>query len=373
MKIHFSRIVAAVVLGSSLGFAAEATTLEEVFTQGELSGTVGWFGVNNDRKGGSVDDGFSNGYLNVGFVTAPYNGVSLGVSGWGSVKTSEKNDDDFKNAIADRSALSEAYIKVEHEGLGALVIGRQAVDFNWLTDYVDGVSAEITAVENLVLSMAWARRQAVIDIDEISESFTKMNGNDGIYMLEAKYTPIEALELNPYLYYGSDLLSAYGLKATLNLEPSEEVKTTTMAHYVSVSSDVVDVKDGSFMQLEQGVEVAGFNLGLGYMKTDKDGTGGIESFGDQSPFEEGNYVFATDAKTPYVRAEYELEGVKLSALYGQTKYEDAGLKFKEKELDVSVGYEIVKNLEASLIYVNIDNDDNAQSYDAFKAHIAYTF
>ena len=397
MQLRYSRILAALVLGSTLSIAADATNLEEVFTQGEMSGTLGWFGQSIDAKGDTPNSGFSNGYLNVGLETAPFHGVSVGVAGWGSLKTSEKNDDDYKNAIADQSALSQAYLKVEHKGMGKVVLGRQEVDFNWMTDYIDGVTAEMSFVENLVLSMAWARKYAVIDIDEISEEFTKLNDNKGIYMIDAKYTPIKEVELNPYIYYGNNLFTAYGLKATLTLELSDEVKTTTMAHYVNVNNDAYNydetsvdvwekgdkVKDGSFMQLEQGVELFGLNVAVGYMKTDKDGIGsftgskgedkGFSTFGDQSPFEEGNYVFAPDAKTPYVSAAYEIEGVKLATIYGETKYEDAGVKLKEKEFNFSVGYEFIKNLESSLMYVNVDNDLKDESYNAIKAHVAYKF
>lgn len=385
MHVYFSRIVAMVVLGSTLSIAADATNLEEVFTKGEVSGTIGWFGQHVDANGETPNSGFSNGYLNVGFETAPFHGVSLGVSGWGSVKTSEKNDDDFKSAIADRSVLSQAYLKVEHEGMGKVILGRQAVDYNWLGDYIDGVSAEIKAIDDLVVSFAWARKYSVVDIDEISEEFTKLNGSKGIYMIDAKYTPIKELELNPYLYYGNHLFSAYGMKATLTLEPTEEIKTTTMAHYVGINSDIANTKNDSFAQLEQGVEVYGVNVALGFMKTSKDGmvnsfstpegTMGIGDFGDQSPFEDGNRVFGVDAKTPYIRAEYEIEGIKLATIYGQTKYLDTTLgdKLKEKEFNFSVAHEFMKNLEAELIYVNVNNSHDDNSYDAIKAHLSYKF
>lgn len=191
MQLRYSHMIAAMVLGSSLSIASDATNLEEVFTQGKIEGTLGWFGQSNNAKGATADSGFSNGYLNVGFETAPLYGVSLGVSGWGSVKTSEKNDDDYKNAIADQSVLSQAYIKIEHEGMGKVVLGRQAVDFNWLTDYIEGATFEFKGVENLIVNMAWARKYSVVNIDEISEEFSKLNNNNGIYMVDLKYTPIE--------------------------------------------------------------------------------------------------------------------------------------------------------------------------------------
>ena len=371
--MKYSKMAMSLVLGSTLMMAADATTLEEVFTQGELQGTLGWFGQHVDAKEGTPNSGFSNGFLNVGFETAPFNGVSLGVSGWGSVKTSEKNDDDYKSTIENQSVLSQAYIKVEHVGMGKVVVGRQAADFNWLTDYIDGVTAEISAVENLVLSFAWARKYAVIDIDEISEEFSKINKNKGIYMLDAKYTPIEAFELNPYLYYGDNLLSAYGLKAILTLAPSDEIKTTTMAHYVTINSDVVGTKDGAFTQVEQGVEFLGANVAFGYIKVDKDGMAGLGEFGDQMPFEEGNHVLDANAKTTYISGQYEIEGVKLGTIYGETRYLDGAMKYKEKELSLSVGYEVYKNLEASLVYVNVNNDDDTNSYDAMKALVEYKF
>ena len=70
MRLAYSRILAAMILGSSMSFAAEATNLEEVFTQGEISNTLGWFGQHIDAKGNTANCGFSNGYLNVGFETA---------------------------------------------------------------------------------------------------------------------------------------------------------------------------------------------------------------------------------------------------------------------------------------------------------------
>jgi len=375
MQLRYSHMIMAMVLGSSLSIASDATNLEEVFTQGKIEGTLGWFGQSNNAKGATADSGFSNGYLNVGFETAPLYGISLGISGWGSVKNSEKNDGDYNNAIADQSVLSQAYIKIEHEGMGKVVLGRQAVDFNWLTDYIEGATFEFKGVENLVLNMAWARKYSVVDIDEISEEFIKLNNNNGIYMLDAKYTPIEALEFNPYIYYGENLLSAYGLKTTLTLQPREELKTITMAHYVTINSDVEGTSDGSFAQVEQGVDFLGAKLALGYIKVDKDGMAGLGAFGDQLPFEEHNHTFDKDAKTPYASAAYEIEGIKLGAIYGKTSYLDeiSGDKIREKELNLTIGYEIIKNLEASMIYANIDNDNNDESYNAIKAHIAYKF
>lgn len=372
MKTIYSRVTAALILGAASSYAAESNTLEEALSQAKVTATLGWYGQFLDAKGGEKDNGFSNGFAEVGFETAPIQGVSLGIKGFGSAKTSEENDNDYKNTIEDNTVLSEAYLKIGHEGMGKIVIGRQAVDFNWMSDYIEGATVEVNVLENLTFNAAWARKYGVVEFDEISESFDKINGNDGVYMLEAKYTPLEAVEINPYIYYGEHLFNAYGTKAILNLEPIEALKTSTMLHYATIYSDVSGIKDGSFIQGEEGLEFLGANIALGYIKIDKNGMGGLGEIGDQMPFEEGNHILDADAKTPYVRAEYEIQGIKLSAIYGETKYQDT-IKLKEKELNLQLGYEIVKNLEASMMYVDVDNDDKTQSYNGFKVMGKYTW
>ena len=63
MQLRYSRMIAAMVLGSSLSIASDATNLEEVLTQGKIEGTLGWFGQFNHAKGSTPNSGFSNGYL----------------------------------------------------------------------------------------------------------------------------------------------------------------------------------------------------------------------------------------------------------------------------------------------------------------------
>ncbi len=384
MKEIYSRLVLTFMFGASSAVAHESISLEEAFTQGELSTSIGWYAQSIDAKGGEKDSGFSNGFAEVGFETAAMYGVSLGIKGFGSVKTSEENDGDYKNTMEDDAVLSEAYLKIAHEGMGKIVVGRQAVEYNWLGDYIDGVTAQLDAIDQVVLSVAWARRYAVVGFDEISETFSKVNGNDGVYMMDLKYTPIEVLEINPYFYYSQDVFSAYGAKVSVNYALNDEWKSKTMAHYVDVQSDLSGTPNGSFAQGEQGFEVAGAVVAVGYMKVDKNGMVnsfvnadiyGLGDFGDTSPFEEGNHVFAPDAKTPYVRVEYEINGVKLAGIYGKTRYfdEDAIKKLSEKEWNVSVSYAWTKPFETTLLYVDVDNDDATQSYQGVKVMARYTF
>jgi len=370
MKKSYLSLAAVVLLGST---TLNADTLEDVFKKSTLEGSIGWYGHAYDRKGGSANDGFSNGFGAIHFETAPLYGFSVGLSGFGSFKTSEENDGDYKATIEDRAVLSEAYIKVEHEGVGHVIVGRQDVDFNWMTDVIEGATIELSFVENFIINMAWMHKQAVIGFDEISETFETKNGHKGVYMLEAKYTPVEGLEINPYYYHAHDVFNAPGVKVSLSFEPQNEFKTTTLLAYTKGNSDVTGILDGYVVQLEQGVEFMSATVALGYIKTDKNGTAGLESFGDQSPFEEGNHVFDADTQSYYVTASYTMGDVTVGGLYGQSTYDNVGNKEKEKEFNLSFGYKILENLETSLVYVNVDNEDNAQSYTGIKALVEYKF
>ena len=365
----------ATVLAFSSSSLIAAQTLEEAFKSGKVEGHIGVYAQQYDYKH-AQKEGFVSGNIALAYETAPLHNFSLGMAAWGDGKLGEKHDGNYDSAIAKKGVLHQAYIKYDDEKHLKAIIGRQEMDFMWMTDFVEGATVELSYIDNLVLTLAWARRQAVVDVDEVSD-FEKMNGNDGVYMIDAKYTPIAWLEINPFYYHASDLFNAPGIKVTLSFEPKEDFKTATMLAYTKGNSDIAGEPDGYVAQIEQGFEFKAFNLGVGYVKVDKEGTARLESFGDQMPFEDGNYIFAPDAKTPYIFASYNIEsiGVTLGAMYGETSYKDAGEKFKEKEFSASIGYEVIKNLEASLIYVNVKNNDdtNGDSYDAIKAGLAYKF
>lgn len=71
--------------------------------------------------------------------------------------------------------------------------------------------------------MAWAKKNAVVDPDEVGE-FTNMNGNKGVYMVDAKYTPVEWLEINPFYYYAADLVISTWYQNNFIFEPQENSK-----------------------------------------------------------------------------------------------------------------------------------------------------
>ena len=69
---------------------------------------------------------------------------------------------------------------------------------------------------------------------------------------------------------------------------------------------------------------------------------------------------------------YTIAGVELGALYGQTKY---AADYKEKELNLSVGYSFTESLAASVVCANVnaDEDNGDVDYRKVLASVEYTF
>lgn len=380
MKKTAISTVLALALGSSAVLAHDS--LEEAFKDATFKGHVGLYGKLIKYKGEAEDKGFSAAHASVGYETAPIHGVSLGLAAWGNARLSNKNEA-YKEFVGDNAIFHEAFLKVAHEEMGALIVGRQEVDLEWLGDYIEGVVGVVTPMEELAVVAGWAKRQGVVDLvgaDE-AKNFERMNEKKGVYVLDVKYSPLEWLELNPYYYHVADVLKAPGIKATASLGLAEDFVGSTMLQYVDVSASG-EAEDGYVAQVEQGFEFFGANAALGYIKTDKkSGSAGIESFGDQNPLAAGDQVYGTDAKTFYLSAGYEFEGASIEAIYSQTKYlgeEGEGAaaemkKMKEKEFSITLGYSFMENLEAEFQYVNVKNDNDDESYNGFKVAATYSF
>lgn len=358
-----SLITAGLLLTSSMSFAADS--IESAFKEGKVEGSLNLYTVKQDNKGGNQDAAFTSGDVELTYETASVNGISGKVGFVAAHVFDEMNTDDSSD-IANNAIMSEANLKYSNEDF-SLTVGRQAIDLEWIGDYNEAVVANITAIENTDITLAYSDKIAVAGVDEVSERFEKINGKEGIYLIDVKYQGFDNVELNPYFYTAKDLGDLYGIKSSFNTESFGIV-----AHYAASNDDDSSVENGSIAHLELSTQLAGVNLVAGYVKTDKDGTGSIidAGLGDNiSPFEDGNHVYDADARTTYGLIGYEIAGISLGALYGETKY----VSVKEKELNLMAEYSFTDTLSASALYADIKNDDSAEDYNKFLASISYTF
>ncbi|MBP7741927.1 MAG: Opr family porin [Aliarcobacter sp.] len=360
-----SLVASGIILSSTMAFGAN--TIDEAFKEGTVSGALGVYGVKVDAKDNNADSGYGNANATVAFETASIYGISAKAEFKGNLDLGEVENNDRENGapFENNSLMTEAYLKYATEGF-SLTAGRQAIDLEWLGDYNEAVVASITAIQDTTVVLGFTSRKAESGID-LSEDFSDINGDKGVYVFDAKYAGLEGVEFNPYAYRAPDVADWYGLKTTFNAD-----NFGVVAHYALSSEDTQD--DGSIGHLELNGNIENLSAAVGYIKTDKDvGAGNIAEYGDNiSPFEEGEKVYNPNAKTTYASIGYTIADVELGALYGETKYED---EYKEKELNLSAAYSITGSLGASILYadIKVDKDNGDFDYNKVLASVEYTF
>lgn len=348
-----SLITCGLVLSSSMAFGADS--LESAIKGGKASGALtAYTGKYNNETG--LDSGFTNGNIAVAYETDSYMGLSAKAEFKGNHKFSEVEDGDYKGSFENKALMTEAYVKYTNDMFG-LSAGRQAVDLEWMGDYHEAVVASVTAIPSTTIVAGYTDKMAVSDEDESSDFKTigELAGlakNKGAYVLDVKYEGLSGIVLNPYAYSAPDLADWYGLKGTYTTDMFGVV-----AHYAGSSEDTVGMEDGSIGHLELSATLAGVTAKAGYITTDKDvGVGSMASLGDNiSPFDTGLSTYDADADTVYGSLGYNIVGIDLGALYGQTTYGSSN--YKEKELNLTAGYSFTDSLSASVLYGDVNADE----------------
>lgn len=364
-----SLVACALLLSSSMAFGAD--TIDSAFKNGKVSGSLALYGEKHDLKDGNLDSGFGNGNATVAYETASFYGLSAKAEFKGNIYLGEVEKDDRKSGapFENNSLMTEGYVKYSVDGF-SLTAGRQAIDLEWLGDYNEAVVAAITAIPDTTVVLGYTNRQAESGIDT-SNDFKEIT-EKGAYVIDVKYAGLQGVEFNPYAYSAPDYANFYGLKTTFTADMFGAI-----AHY-AVSDEDKDkfgqAEDGSIGHLELNTTLAGVSGAIGYIKTDKDaGIGSMGAYGDNiSPFDTGLNTYSADAKTVYGSLGYTIADVELGALYGETKF---GTDFKEKELNLTVGYPITESLATSVLYGEVNADEaNGDSDDNYVlASVEYTF
>ncbi|WP_419770681.1 MAG: Opr family porin [Candidatus Marinarcus sp.] len=358
-------LVACGLLISSSALFAESSTIKEAFANGKASGDITVYTENVDAKGGTADSALTSGSIGLSFETDTIYGISAKVGFRGNHELDSKESGDYVASYANKGIITEANVKYEDDNV-ALIIGRQAIDLEWLGDYNDAVVGVIKAVPNTSIILGYTNRKAEIGIDT-QEDFTEIT-KDGAYVLDVQYTGVEGLLINPYYYSALNFADFYGTKVAYDTD-----MFGVTAHYAQTNEDVSTTDDGDILNLEARLNVAGVALAAGYIQTDKTGAvGSMSAYGDNiNPFDDGTNVYGTDATTYYGSASYTIADVSLTALYGTTEYGTTNTD--TDELNLIVGYNFTEELSASVTYVNYDDTAAAKDYDKVYANVTYAF
>jgi len=342
---------------------ADAFDLTDALQSGSFSGDVMVYHESIDQTG--EDAGFTMGSLGFAYESAKFNGFGLNLGFRANNDFDERNDGDYSDGSEPRVLLHTANISYENDGFG-FIIGRQELDLEWAGDFHEAVVGVFTPLSDLTITAGHTIRLAVADPDAPLEKFEKINGSDGAQLLDVAYTGIDGAFINGYVYNANDVATWYGLKG----EWDSDMFGITL-HGAQSSEDESDTDDGSIYNIEGRLNIAGVSLNGGYIVTDEDGgIGSMDTIGENvNPFEDGNQVYETDARTYYVGASYEFGDFALGALAGQTKYGSD----KESEINFSAEYSFNDNLSLGAIVADIDAEDSNDDYTKFALNATYTF
>lgn len=363
-KLSF--IAASLLLG--VGLQAGSTTLENAFKNGKISGDLQFYGESKDYTN-KRDSGFTVGSAGLSYETDSFYGFKANMAFRGNHKFSEVEDGDYENPANPNTNAIMPVANISYENdMFALILGRQALGFEWAGDFHEAYVGVLKAIPDTTVVVAHTvRKTGDAYHDGALIKFQKINGDNGASFVDVKYTGIENTMLNGYYYYGDDLASWYGVGVNYNTD-----MYGLTAKYAASNEDVSGVDDGSIAQIEARGNYKGFGVSAGYITTDSTGgIGSMAAIGDSiDPLSEGNQVYSPDADTYYGSVSYKIQKISLAAMYGDTSIGSQD----ERELNLSAGYSINDALSASIEYVTIDTDvTGSDEYDILYGTIAYTF
>ncbi|MDR2081032.1 MAG: Opr family porin [Campylobacteraceae bacterium] len=359
MKIKISLISACLLTGSAL--FADSTNIVDALKNGKINGEFFIYAEQSDIKNAD-NQGFGSGSFDLGFTTDSLYGFTLDVGSRANHAFWEIDGGEYTQNS--KAVLHTANIAYSHPHLD-VILGRQKLNLEWAEDFHEALVGVVKAFPYTTIVVGYTQRAAIADGDQPLSAFEKI-GDDGAFVVDAKYEGIEYLVLNPYIYYANDVALWTGAKAAYDGDFGEFKIGGTLQY---VLSDEDTGNDGSFLQAEARGTFANVNAFLGFFKTDKDGgIGSINAIGDIDIFEDGEQIYEIDAQTFYLGANGSWNRFKFGGIFGSTEY-DGG---KMRELDLSIAYDLTEHLNLSAVFVN-GNGDRDNDYNKISAQAVYSF
>jgi len=365
MKKLTMSLMASTVLAGAL--YAESSSLSEAFEKGKASGEISVYTQSKNMKT-SADSGYTMNSTSLNYSTDSIKGFTANLGFMNNHKISEKVIGDMGVSASEMNVANVSYAI---DGV-AVTVGRQAIDLEWIADYHEAITAVVTTIPNTTIVLGHTDKFTANASDGAVSKFADIGPKgDGASVADVTYKISDDMSVNAYYMDAKDVFSAVGGK----FEGSFSGLGVT-AKYAKSSEDNASKEDGNVMSLALGYDVSGISLGAGYVKTDKDGGIGnlatLNSLNSNNPFEFGDNVLGTDAKTVYGSVGTNVAGFDLGATYGTTDYESTKT---DKELDIYASWEckFVKNLNVSVLYADVNADATGEDYSFYEAQLVYSF
>ena len=394
-------LVTSVILSSV--YAEDVSSIQEMFTNGEVSGQIrfGYLDVDTDVAGENDTSASAIGGQ-LKFETASFHGITLGAAVYTSqaitALSGEQSDGKFNEELTSSekhyTELAEAYINYANDGLN-IRVGRQLLDTPLadsddirMTPHTFEAAVASYTFDDIGLTLIGASIQRWQGVDAEYKNVTnnkwvETNGEDGsgTYMAAAVYSK-NNLEAGAWYYDVDKAAKATYVDAAYTLELGK-AELTVAAQYLSESeSDNSDI-DGSIAGAMVEASFFGITAGLAYDDVSVDdgkeifeGFGGGSSFTNMDTMTAGSLHDGTygDGKSFVASLGYEIAGANIFAAYGDFKADaiGTGAEAHVTEIDLGIEYAYNDEFDASLYYIIGEDKESADKTEFDDSHIQLT-
>ncbi len=391
--------------------ALSASGIDEAFVAGKASGQIRAAYVSQDNDAAQDTYGSSIGGI-LKYETAEWNGLKLGVAAYVSQKIhaasgdndqSKLNTDLFDMDGKSYAYVGEAYVDYTMDKLN-IKVGRQQLDTPFAdTDDIrmhpntfEAAVATYRGLEGTTLVGGYVTRWAGYDSEDTvsKDKFKKLGGDNsnGVAVVGAINESIENLALQGW-YYGADKVAdLYYADAVYTIPFSETMGLELSAQYATFKEDndatgAETNIDGHVYGIGAAFNVGALTVGAAYNRgSNNDGETPPIGFGGgpyMTSMEEMTIEGMNDVKAYQLSAELDLantglEGVTLTALYGDFKSTPADQHIKE--IDLIASLELSEAITGDISYAMIDDKNNNADgsggdagYDRFLVRLNYSF
>jgi len=403
---------------SSASFAADDLT--SAFKESSYSGEIRAMYIKNNNKDSVDTKGFALGG-NLGFETAPINGISVGARFY-TAQDMGLNDSDpnkvdqtlFGNSTDGYSILGQAYLKAQISNT-TLVFGRQQLDtplagsddIRIIPNLFEAYTLINKDLPDTTIVISHVTKMSGWDSNQDAKKFKAMSDaagvkqyapGEGVTVGAVIYKGIENVTLQAWDYYAHEVLNAVYLQADFSWKCllSEDIDMSAAIQYYTeddkgkVSDAGVTIDYYVWGAMINAAHKSGLGLTLAYNKVSNDNS--VHTFGAWGGYPEFAVADETwynslgtmrDASSFKVAIDYDFSSSNIEGLSASLAYVNFDLKDKYNNgknldtdvVDVIVAYDIpqVENLSLSATYENIDSKDNTKDKDIFKFAAYYSF
>jgi len=383
--------------------ALNASSIDEVFVAGKASGQIRAAYVSQNNEVNQDTYGTSLGGI-LKYETADWNGLKLGAAAYVSQKVgfatgddAKTNPDLFDEAGKSYAYLGEAYIDYS-AGEVSLRVGRQLIDTPFAdTDEIrmhpntfEAAIATYKGVEATTLVAGYVKRWAGYDSGDEKSTFKKLDGiegeSNGAAVIGVMNESIENLGVQGWYYDADKIAGLYYVDATYEIFFDDETGLELSAQWARFNEKSGSGMDGSVYGVRAIANAGMLTVGAAYNRGSNDeGKTPPIGFGGgpyMTSMEEWTIEGMEDVKAYQFSAELDmasagLDGVRLTALYGNFKSTPADTKVEEYDLIAS--FEISETVSGDVSYAAIDDcNSNADGgadagYSRFLARLSYNF